>query len=235
MVFPAELLRFEAKKHGVELNDEALRRFGLYARALADYNEKVNLTAITDPEEIAIKHFLDSLLLLPAFSPREGASLVDVGTGAGFPGMALKIARPDLDITLMDAQNKRLEFLRGLSDELGLSVNIVHSRAEDAARKELRERFDFAAARAVAALPVLLEYCIPLLKVGGVFAAMKGPSGEEELIASKNALKLLGGSARVEKALLPGGEGRSIILIEKTAPTSEKYPRPFAKIKSKPL
>ncbi len=230
-------MRSCAEAVGAALDDDALRRLDEYAQFLVEYNEKVNLTAITAPEEIAVKHFADSLSLLAAISPEEGASLVDVGAGAGFPSVPVLIARPDLRLTLIDSGNKRVTFLKLLLERLGLRAEALHMRAEEAgALPEHRERYDFAAARAVAHLRELAEYCLPLVKPGGTFAAMKGSQPEEELVEAKNAIRLLGGElAGVERLTLPNGDGRSILLIKKISQTSPKYPRPSAKIAKKPL
>ena len=170
----------------IQLSGAQLDLLDRYAALLVDYNQKVNLTAITTPEGIEDRHFADSLLF--AAQPEVAGTLVDVGTGAGFPGVVAKIYKPDLALTLMEPTGKRVEFLKYLCAELGLtSVEFAKERAEEAARKAWREQFDVACARAVAALPVLCEYCLPLVRVGGVFIAMKGPDAPEELA------RLLGG------------------------------------------
>lgn len=220
---------------GVSLTGEMLDNLDKYAQCLVDYNQKVNLTAITDPEGIEDKHFVDSLLF--AARPEVAGRLVDVGTGAGFPGVVAKIYKPDLELTLMEPTGKRVDFLRWVCGELGLTgVEFAKERAEEAARKQWREAFDVACARAVAALPVLSEYCLPLVKVGGVFIALKGASGEEELAAAKNAIAKLGGAWK-ETALLhlPGGDERCLILCEKISHTSTVYPRGGGKIAKAPL
>lgn len=196
----------------------------------------MNLTAITDPDEIAVKHFYDSLLLLTAVDLPTGASVVDVGTGAGFPGVVLKIARPDIRLTLLDSLGKRLTFLEALLQELGLSADLVHARAEEAGRGKLRESFDLVTARAVAALPVLSEYCLPFAGVGGTFVAMKGASAGEELRGSLGAIARLGGDEpELVTKLLPGGDQRGFIIVRKKTATPSAYPRPSAKIAKAPL
>ena len=206
-----------------------------YAELLVSYNEKVNLTAITSPEGIEDRHFADSLLF--AAQPEVQGKLVDVGTGAGFPGIVAKIYKPDLELTLMEPTGKRVDFLRYACAELGLTgVEFAKERAEEAARKIWREQFDVASARAVAALPVLSEYCLPLVKVGGNFLAMKGASGEEELAAARGAIKKLGGAYKETRTLhLPGGDTRTLILCQKISQTPTAYPRNGGKIAKSPL
>lgn len=219
------------------LPENAFARFDVYAQRLTDYNEKVNLTAITDPDEIVVKHFLDSLLLLNAVSLPAGAAVCDVGTGAGFPGMCLALARPDLKITLFDSVNKKLEFLRLLASELDLPVSVVTIRAEDAGRSPLyREAFDLATARAVAQLNKLSEYCLPLVRVGGLFAPMKAPMSAEEWQRGVGAAANLGAKLKVRRAYaLPDGAEREVPVFEKIKITPPKFPRNAAQIAKKPL
>lgn len=226
-----------AQAVGISLSGPQLGKFQRYLELLLVWNEKVNLTAITEPQEVVIKHFLDSLLLLNTVSLKQGAKVIDVGTGAGFPGIPLKIARPDLDLTLLDSLNKRLVFLQELLKELELSTETVHCRAEEGGRKkELRGKFDFVTARAVAPLNLLCEYCLPFLKVGGIFAAMKGPNCSEEIEAAKKAIGILGAEIKEKKELnLPDGSGRTIIVLKKCKETSDRYPRISAKIAKNPL
>lgn len=232
-----EILKPLLPEYGLSLGEEALAGLETYAAVLRDWNQRMNLTAITDDEGIAVKHFLDSLALLRYLELPQGARVADVGTGAGFPGVVLKIARPDLRLTLIDGHGKRITFLEALLGELGLSGECLHLRAEEAGRKpELRERFDLVTARAVAGMNVLAEYCLPLVKRGGVFAAMKGPEPEEELSAAKKALRVLGGAEPERMSYrLPNGDGRTLIMVRKTAPTPESYPRCSAKIAKQPL
>ena len=206
-----------------------------YARFLAEYNEKVNLTTITDYDEVMIKHFLDSILLIKQYDLPEGASLIDVGTGAGFPSVPLKLYRPDLKITLLDSLNKRIIFLKELCGLLEIEVKCIHGRAELTAREEMyRESFDIATARAVAPLNVLAEYCLPFVKVGGVFIAMKGPN--EDISTAKNAVKLMKSEIIAEKSyFLNNEESRRAIVIKKLSQISTKYPRNSGQIKAKPL
>ena len=212
-----------------KLDDEMLQRFEIYFKLLVEWNEKMNLTAITDEHGVAVKHFADSLTLY---------NFVDVGTGAGFPGVVLKIARPDIKLTLLDSLNKRLTFLDTVLNDTGLDSELVHSRAEEGGKNKFyREKFDIAVSRAVARLNVLCEYCLPYVRVGGLFVAMKGPNADEELDGAENALKLLGGKVeKVHKFNLPCDEGeRTIIVIKKVKPTPKQYPRISGKIKSQPF
>ena len=229
--------RLEAKcaALGIALTGPMLDALDQYAEILVEYNQKVNLTAITDPEGVEDKHFADSLLL--ANLPETAGKLVDVGTGAGFPGVVAKIFKPELQLTLMEPTGKRVEFLKYVCAQLGLSgVEFAKERAEEAARKVWREQFDVATARGVAALPMLSEYCLPLVKVGGVFLAMKGPGAAEELAESGAALKKLGGKGSgVAEFHLPGGDVRNIIRIKKISQTPPAYPRNGGKIAKSPL
>lgn len=205
-----------------------------YAEILVDYNQKVNLTAITDPEGIEDKHFIDSLLF--AAQPEVEGKFVDVGTGAGFPGVVAKLYKPQLELTLMEPTGKRLDFLRYLCGELGIEAEFAKERAEEAARKGWRESGDLAVARAVAALPVLCEYCLPLVKPGGRFIAMKGPDAAAECAAAAGALRKLGGRlVECRNFTLPDGSARSLVIFEKTAPTPAAYPRNGGTIAKKPL
>nr|WP_325180791.1 16S rRNA (guanine(527)-N(7))-methyltransferase RsmG [uncultured Oscillibacter sp.] len=207
-----------------------------YWELLAEKNKVMNLTAITDPAEAARLHFLDSAALL-ALADLRGKTVVDVGTGAGFPGLPLKILEPSIQLTLLDAQRKRVDFLREVCGELGLEdVDCVHGRAEEFAQQH-RETFDLAVSRAVAALPVLAELCLPLVKTGGQFLAMKSVDSNEELNASERAAGVLGG--RLEKPLdyVISGTNipRRLVILTKIEETPKKYPRTFAKIKKNPL
>lgn len=222
---------------GVILDEKALERFDIYAKLLKEWNEKINLTAITDPEGITVKHFLDSLSLFKVADLPKGAKLIDVGTGAGFPGVALLIARPDLKITLLDSTGKKLKVIEDILFNMDLEAEILHARAEEAARKaEYREKFDFSTARAVANLRELSEYCLPFVKKGGTFISLKAAKAQEEIDGAKKAISLLGGEILKAESfeLLDAGE-RNIILIKKISQTSPKYPRPSAKISKNPL
>lgn len=231
------LLKCEAKKIGVLLDETALDRFDLYAEMLVETNKTLNLTAITDPDEIVYKHFVDSLALLSCVNFKDNAKVIDVGTGAGFPGVVLLIARPDLKMTLLDGTNKRLVFIANVLDELGLESDIVHMRAELAGKDEsFREQFDVVTARAVANLNTLSEYCMPFVKIGGYFAPMKSTKTEEEVESAKGAIKILGGKIKEIKELSIDNCGeRYIILTKKISQTPPKYPRASAQISKKPL
>jgi 16S rRNA (guanine527-N7)-methyltransferase len=233
-----DLLQNYIKDYKITLTENQYEQFQKYFELLAEWNEKMNLTAITDESGVALKHFADSLSLLNFVDIPQNSSLADVGTGAGFPGVVLKIARPDIKLTLIDSLNKRLVFLGEVCAQLGIEAELIHSRAEDGARDEkLRENFDFAVSRAVARMNVLSEYCLPYVKVGGAFCAMKGAQANEEFKESLNAINTLGG--KLEKKYffeLPenGGE-RAIAVVRKVKNTPQKYPRQSGKIKAKAL
>lgn len=233
-----DLLQNYIKDYKITLTENQYEQFQKYFELLAEWNEKMNLTAITDESGVALKHFADSLSLLNFVDIPQNSSLADVGTGAGFPGVVLKIARPDIKLTLIDSLNKRLVFLGEVCAQLGIEAELIHSRAEDGARDEkLRESFDFAVSRAVARMNVLSEYCLPYVKVGGAFCAMKGAQANEEFKESLNAINTLGG--KIEKKYffeLPenGGE-RAIAVVRKVKNTPQKYPRQSGKIKAKAL
>ena len=237
MIYPLEIITPTLEARGISYDKETLARLDRYAQLLVEWNGKMNLTAITDPEGIVIKHFLDCALLLKQVDMPKGAFVVDVGTGAGFPGMVLKIFRPDISLTLLDGLNKRLKFLDAVADELGLDVKTVHLRAEEAGKKpDFRERFDLVTARAVAELRTLYEYCLPLCKTGGIFCAMKGPSAKEELNSAGRALSILGGGkAELKAETLTGAETRVFVVTKKISQTPPKYPRISAKISKQPL
>lgn len=232
-----EMLRKGALAYGVELDEEALERFDRYAEILTEWNSFMNLTAIKEPDEIVQKHFIDSLSLLSAVEIPKGASLIDVGTGAGFPGVPLLIARNDLKVTLLDSTNKRLEFIRAVLEGTGLSANVVHTRAEDAGKnKDFREKYDFATARAVSNLRDLSEYCIPFVKVGGYFVPMKSAKTDEEIQEAQKAIKTFGGKIEDIKSFeLEGAGQRTVLLIKKISQTPTNYPRPSAKMAKFPI
>ena len=221
---------------GVAIDAEALERFELFASLLVEKNKVLNLTAITDPEGIAVKHFADSLTALKMIDLTSGARVIDVGTGGGFPGIPLLIARPEIKLTMLDSTQKKLAFVSESVEKLGLQANIVHARAEEAGQGDMRESYDFAVSRAVAAMNVLCEYCLPFVRVGGTFCAMKGSKGSEELINAEKALSVLSGETeKKETLLLPDGGERTLINIKKISHTATKYPRPSAQISKKPL
>lgn len=231
------LLKDEAEKIGIYLDSIALDRLDIYAEMLVETNKTLNLTAITDPNEILYKHFLDSLSLLTCIDIHQGAKIIDVGTGAGFPGMVLLIARPDLEVTLLDGTNKRLMFIKNVLDALSLNANIVHMRAELAGKTiEYREQYDVVTSRAVANLNTLSEYCMPFVKLGGYFAPMKSAKTNEEVTSAKGAIRLLGGWIEEIRELNINNCGeRYIILTKKISQTPPKYPRASAQISKKPL
>ncbi len=212
-------------------------QFSRYCGLLLDWNTRVNLTAIRDEEGVAVKHFIDSLLPLRQVRIPQGAALVDVGTGAGFPGVPIRLARPDLNLTLLDSLQKRLTFLEELCRRLDVPADLVHIRAEDAGRAPaFREGFDVAVSRAVAGLGTLAEYCLPLVRVGGMLLALKGSSGRAEARAGARAVALCGGEIEdILEAALPGGDPRTLIVVRKISRTSTRYPRASASIAKKPL
>ena len=221
----------------IVLTENQLAQLKQYYELLIEWNEKMNLTALTAPEDVSLKHFADSLLLLRYCDIEKEARVIDVGTGAGFPGMVIKIARPDIQLTLLDSLQKRLGFLDEVCNELGFDdVELIHSRAEDGSRTELRDSFDIAVSRAVASLNTLCEYDMPYVKVGGRFIAMKGKEAREEMSAAENAIHTLGGELLQKHDFILGEAGeRSIIEIKKIAATPDAYPRRSKHIKNKPL
>ena len=242
-MFDKDLFARVAAPFGVEVTPELVEKLDIYARLLVEWNQKMNLTAITDPQGIAVKHFADSLTavnLLP-----EGAfSLIDVGTGAGFPGVPLALYRPDCRLTLLDSLNKRLTFLDTVCKETGLAATLIHARAEEGGQNpQLREKYDVACARAVANLPVLSEYCLPFVKVGGRFIALKGPDADRERADAARGIDVLGGKiADVTALTLPAEpiEGiepmeRRLVVVNKVKSTPSAYPRHGSKIKKQAL
>jgi 16S rRNA (guanine527-N7)-methyltransferase len=232
-------LALGARELGVVLDARALDAFALYLEELTLWNQRFNLTAIEDPDEILVKHFLDSLSCATVVDLSTAGSLIDVGTGAGFPGLALKIAFPHLRLVLLDSLEKRLRFLDRLVARLGLeAVTTVHARAEDAGRDpEWREQFEVVTARAVARLGTLSEYCLPFAAVGGVFVAQKGPEVEQELVEAAGAIGTLGGGPpTVQTLTLPGSDvRRSLVTIPKRTPTPPAYPRRPGSARKHPL
>ena len=232
-----EKMIINVDKLGITLSEIQLRQFYNYMNLLIEWNRKINLTAITEPDEIILKHFVDSLTISKYIS--DGTRVVDVGTGAGFPGIPLKIYRQDIEITLLDSLQKRINFLDEVIRELNLEkIETIHSRVEDFGKdKKYREKFDIATSRAVANLATLSEYLLPLVKVGGKVISMKGSLIEEELELSKNAIKILGGKVeKVDEFNLPNSDiSRNIVLIDKIKETSNKYPRKAGEPSKKPL
>lgn len=222
------------KKYELDLPSEVYDKLEIYADFLVKYNENVNLTAITDGREIFVKHFLDSILLLKYVDIPSNSSIIDVGTGAGFPSVPMKIYCSDLKITLLDSLNKRINFLQQLCEMTQIDAEFIHGRAEDYGKEsQYREKFDFSCARAVANLSVLSEYCIPFVKIGGYFISMKGPN--EIIDESNKAVELLGGKIKSDIQYSLENDTRRIIAVEKISQTPTKYPRNSSQIKKKPL
>ena len=232
------IIKSQAEVVGINVSDELLEKLEIYAKELKEWNEKINLTAIKDDEGIAIKHFIDSLMLLKYISIPENSKIIDVGTGAGFPGLVIAAARSDVKVTLLDSTGKKLKVVEDIAQKMGLSnYEILNMRAEDAGqKKEYREQFDFSTARAVAELRILSEYCLPFVKQNGYFISMKGALAEKEIENATNALKILSG--QIEENfnfnLCNTGE-RNIIKIKKISQIPTKYPRVSAQISKKPL
>lgn len=223
----------------LDLTGVQIEQFEKYYRLLEEANKSINLTAITDEREVAIKHFLDSLTCQAAAGLGDGLQVADIGTGAGFPGLPLKIYRPGIILTLVESLEKRVKFLKNVVTALSLGkTGVIHARAEDFCRDgEHRERYDLAVARAVAGLPVLLEYCLPAVKEGGLFVAMKGPKVEDEIKAAGNALAILGGSLEdVINLRLPlAGDERNLVVVRKISHTPANYPRRAGMPQKRPL
>lgn len=223
----------KAQSYGLDIS-HCVQQLALYAEILVDYNQKVNLTAITDPEGIEDKHFIDSLLF--ACQPEVQGKFVDVGTGAGFPGVVAKLYKPELQLTLMEPTGKRVDFLKYLCKKLEIEAEFAKERAEEAARKTWREKFDVASARGVARLNMLSEYCLPLVKEGGFFIAMKAATAQEELEQAQPAIEKLGGMfVENRKMALPQGDERNLLVVKKISQTPPLYPRNGGKIAKVPL
>ncbi len=226
-----------ARAFGITLNRRQAGQCDRFYRLVVDWNQRMNLTAITAPKDFAIKHIIDSLTILRAEPTLDGLRVIDVGTGAGFPGLPLKIFCPSIGLTLLDSLSKRINFLERAVAALELKgVECIHARAEIAAQSEYREAFDVVVARAVARLNVLTEYCLPFAKVGGKFVALKGSNIAEELDEARAAIKILGGRALEPiNVTLPNGDPRSIVVIEKQTPTPAHFPRRSGIPERKPL
>lgn len=219
---------------GVATNSREYELFAKYAAFLAEKNAVMNLTAITQPQEVAEKHFLDSVLPLKFFRIPDGARVADVGSGAGFPGVPWAIVRPDIRLCALDSLNKRVNFLRELCQILEIKAECIHTRAEDAGRGELRESFDVAAARAVGRLSLLCGYCLPLVKVGGAFLALKGGDPSEELKAAESEIKALGGETEdVFGYALPNSDARTLVVVRKVRPTPPGLPKRGKKVEGR--
>lgn len=228
-----------AEEFGITLKDLQKEEFQKYKSLLKEWNEKINITAITDDVDIDIKHFLDSISIFKTGKITWGKSIIDIGTGGGFPGVPMKIIDPSLKVTLFDSLNKRLIFLEEVIDKLELkNINTVHGRAEEYGRKpEFREKFDIATSRAVASLNILAEYALPFVKHGGYFIAMKGPGVDEEIEESLEAIRLLGGEIeeKIEVTLPLSDIVHTLLVIRKKNKTPDKYPRGGGKPKKNPL
>ncbi len=229
----------DLKQIGIALDNRQLCQFLRYYELLIEWNGFMNLTAITEYDEVMQKHFVDSLSVASYFTPQRGQSLIDVGSGAGFPGLPLKILYPDLQVTLLDSLNKRISFLNTVIEELSLSgIEMIHGRAEDFAKAGKKRAFyDFAVSRAVANLSTLSEYCLPFVKTGGTFIALKSEKTDEELQAADHAISLLGGAvSKVERFMLPSSDlSRSLIFIDKKKETPSRFPRKAGLPSKEPL
>ena len=225
------------KPFEITVDEDAFSRLDTFAEMLIETNKSFNLTAIKEPDDVTVKHFADCLSIFKYVDISENAKVIDVGTGAGFPGLVLKLYRPDIQMTFLDSTKKRLGFIENVLNECGIKGDILHMRAEEAAQlSKYREKYDFATARAVAALPVLSEYCLPFVKVGGSFVSMKSAESNEEISEAKKAINVLGG--KIEEDILFNlveNMPRRIIRIKKNSQTPTKYPRPSAQISKKPL
>lgn len=223
--FEQELIE-NSKKISEKISNNQAEAFYKYMLLLLEWNQKMNLTAITDEKEIIYKHFIDSISINKYI--KEANNVMDIGTGAGFPGIPLKLLNKDINFVLVDSLNKRISFLEEIKKELKLEkIELIHTRVEDLAKnEEYREKIDIVVSRAVANLSTLLEYMLPFVKIGGMCICMKGPNIEEEIEKSKNALEVLGGKIEnIEKLILPGNLERNIIIVKKVKKTLEKYPR----------
>lgn len=234
-----ELMKNACDSVGMNFDEDKYNKFITYKNLLQEWNEKINLTAITEDEEVIKKHFIDCIKAFSENQFKEAKTLIDVGTGAGFPGLPIAIMREDLNITLLDSLNKRVNFLNIVKNSLNLTnVTTIHSRAEDGARnKELREKFDIATSRAVANMAVLSEFCLPYVKVGGYFIALKGPTITDELNDAKNAIGTLGGKLiEVIEVSVEGTDLKhNLVVIKKVKETPKTYPRKAGSITKKPI
>lgn len=232
-----EIMRAKAANFNIELSENQIKMLDIYAEMLVDWNTRINLTGITDSDGIMTRHFEDSLTMLSVVDITKNAKIIDIGTGAGFPGMVLKIARSDIELTLLDSLNKRILFLNEVAAAVGIKIKTLHLRAEDGGKNSAyREKYDIACARAVANLRELSEYCLPYVKVGGKFVSMKGPDVQDEVNSAKAGIGTLGGKVNsVTKLKISDGSGRNIIVLDKIKKTPPQFPRNAAKISKKPL
>ena len=234
-----ELMKIASNDVGLEFTELQYEQFIKYMRLLQEWNEKINLTAITEDEEVVKKHFIDCIKAFKSEQIKSAKTIIDVGTGAGFPGLPIAIMNPNVEVTLLDSLNKRINFLNLVVRELGLkNVKTIHSRAEDGARKpELREKFDVATSRAVANMAVLSEFCMPYVKKGGYFVALKGPAIDEELENGSNAIKILGGELQgiIEISIEETDLKHNIVEVKKVKNCPKTYPRKSGTVNKKPL
>ena len=234
-----DILRQGIEDFGIEASDKMLADFQKYKEILVEWNQKMNLTGIEDEKEVFIKHFLDSISAVSKGYIKNGMSLIDVGTGAGFPGMPLRISLPDLKVTLLDSLNKRINFLQEVANQIDIDdIEFIHGRAEDFGKDEnYRECFDIATARAVAGLPALMEFCVPFVKVGGYFVCLKGPNANLELEESKAAMDVLGVEfiEKINIELPESDLNHNILVFKKVKNTPDKYPRKAGKPAKSPI
>ena len=232
-----ELFYETIKPFEIKIDEDAFARLDKFAELLIETNKSFNLTAIKEPDDVTVKHFADCLAIFKYVNIPENAKIIDVGTGAGFPGLVLKLSRPDINMTFLDSTKKKLGFIENVLNACGVNGETLHMRAEEAAQlSKYREQFDFATARAVAALPVLSEYCLPFVKQGGSFVSMKSAESNEEMETAKKAIGILGGKIESDIVFdLVENMPRRIITIKKNSQTPTKYPRPSAQIAKKPL
>lgn len=237
MFFNSDLFLREAEKMNISVSQRQIEQFGEFARLLAEKNRVMNVTAVTDEDGIAVKHFADSVSILTAADINDGARVIDVGTGGGFPGIPLLIMRPGINLTLLDSTSKKIDFVSDVISRLGLKAEAVSGRAEELANEPARrEKYDICVSRAVASLNVLSELCLPFLKKDGLFISMKGSRTEQEIEDSREALKTLGGEIiDVREIALIDGFDRRLIVIRKTGETDKKYPRQYGRIIKNPL
>lgn len=234
-----ETFRNGLEEFEIDYNDETIEKFKVYKELLKEWNEKINITAITDDNEIDIKHFLDSITVLKTGYIKSGQKIIDVGTGGGFPGIPIKIMEEGTEVVLLDSLNKRINFLNEVINNLGLkNIKAIHGRAEDfGLNSEYREKFDVVVSRAVASLNILSEYCLPFVKVGGYFIALKGPEIKNEMEESKKALKVLGAKIvdKIDMTLPSSDITHILLVIKKVQKTPTKYPRKAGMPKKNPL
>lgn len=234
-----DILNEASNNVGLDFNEKKYQQFMRYKDLIKEWNEKINLTAIKEDEDIVKKHFIDSMKVFKFDGLKDAKNVIDIGTGGGFPGIPMKIMKPEINIVLLDSLNKRIKFLNEVIKDLELkNISAIHGRAEDFAQEhQYREKFDVAVSRAVANLTVLSEYCIPYIKVGGFFVAMKGPAAEEEIKCSQNAIRKLGGRIEhIEKVQIEDSDLKhNLIIISKISGTHRQYPRKAGIVSKNPL